>query len=730
MLELLNEDLPRQVGLGAVLFPEGCYFSVWAPDASDIVVHIYTKTEIKLGAISLGKKKGGIWYGLIKGVKAGYCYAYEALGEEKPEAGLYFKKGRFLADPYAKELNKPFLYNEDLYLNYNEDFIPKAIIREDDDGFNWEGVTKVYRDRSDVILYEAHVKGMTMLKEEVPNHLRGTYLGMCHPSVIEHLKYLGITTVQLMPVAASMSEPFLIKRHLSNYWGYNPVCFMAPNPAYAVIPSHAVLEFKTMVKTFHQNGIAVILDVVFNHTAEAGLDGPVLSYKGLDARSYYAYESNNNGYDDYQRFVNVTGCGNSFNADNSVATRLIIDSLKYWLTEMRVDGFRFDLAATICRESHGPYMRYAFDPNAGFLKACYADQDINSSLLIAEPWDIGFGGYQLGHFPRFWSEQNDKFRDCMRRFWRGDKGLLGEFATRLLGSRDVFYKGSRSITAAVNYVTYHDGFTLEDLVSYNSKHNELNLDNNTDGTTENFSCNCGVEGPSRSPEVTKQRWQMKRNLMATLLISQGIPHILGGDELSRTQLGNNNSYCQDNDLNYYHWNISPEQRYFLDFISKFIALLKQSKVLREVNLDDDNFYKFEQAYIAKWRRSDGHLLEEQDWHSPKQNHVCLYVGERNHQGERWCVLVNNEERDLMFRLPSIFHGRYWQVMLDSSEYDGTPRRFSNEAGLENFCAAHSIKILRMSNVQTSSLVSEKNLDELFSSHMLSRYSPGSTKFQE
>lgn len=320
MLELVVEDRPRNVGLGAVLFPDGCFFSVWAPNASDLIVHLYTKNEIKLGSFALGRKKGGIWFGFIKGVRAGDCYALEALGEYDPSRGLYFKAGRFLVDPYAKVLNKPFIYDDELYNSLNEAFIPKAIIAPEGEEFNWEGVPKVFRDRADVIIYEAHVRGMTRLKEEVPVEQRGTYLGMCHPSVIAHLKHLGITTLQLMPIAASMSEPFLVRKGLRNYWGYNPVCFMAPNPAYAVEPAKVLIEFKTMVKTLHQNGIAVILDVVYNHTAEGDGDGPIVCYRGLDAQSYYAYERGANGQPDYTRNINVTGCGNSFNADHIIST--------------------------------------------------------------------------------------------------------------------------------------------------------------------------------------------------------------------------------------------------------------------------------------------------------------------------------------------------------------------------------------------------------------------------
>lgn len=724
VLELISEDRPRLVGLGATVFPDGVFFNVWAPNAQELWIHLYTITEIKIGAIALNKKKGGVWYGFIKNLRPGDCYAIEAKGEYAPEKGLFFKEGRFLVDPYAKALNKPFVYSDEMYKNNNEAFIPKAIIQGPDD-FNWEGVSKVYRDRADVILYETHVRGMTKLKEEVPPEIRGTYLGMCHQSVIDHLKYLGVTTVQLMPVAASMTEPFLVRRGLRNYWGYNPVCFMAPNPDYASNPVNAVNEFKTMVKTFHQNGIAVILDVVFNHTAEGDIDGPILCYRGLDARSYYAVERRPDGTLDYKRYINATGCGNSFNADKLISLRLIMDSLQYWLTEMKVDGFRFDLAVTVGRESHGKDMFYSFDKNSGFFKSCFANEWTSRALMIAEPWDIGVNGYQVGKFPRWWSEQNDKFRDTVRRFWRGDKGLLGELATRMLGSRDIFLKGERSINASVNYITYHDGFTLEDLVSYKNKHNELNLDDNKDGTTENFSSNSGVEGQTKDHEVSLKRMQMKRNLMGTLIMAQGIPHILGGDELSRTQLGNNNAYCQDNDLSYWHWNISQEQRYFLEYTRKLLTLLQSSRVLKEINLFDDYFYKFEDDYIAKWRKYNGTLMQDCDWGSGQYNHFLLYIGDRNFKGERWCFMVNNEDHDLMFRLPSIFHNRYWHAVLDSSEEDGTPRRYSNESGLESMCAAHSMKLLRMDQVVgANEMTSEKHIEELAQSHMLDRYTHG------
>ncbi len=684
----------KRLPLGATAFEDGVYFAVWAPECTKVAVHLFDREEHEIKKFFLKERKGGVWYGFEEGVTPGTCYAFEAMGKEEPEKGIYFQDGRLLADPYAFELNKPFLFNSDAYSNHSASFIPKAVIAPYQDDFDWQGVTKPVILRNRVILFETHVKGFTKLNEELPEQLRGTYLGMAEPCVIEHLKKLGITAVQLMPVAASMSEPDLTERGLCNYWGYNPVCFMAPDPRYACDPFNAVNEFRTMVRELHRAGIAVILDVVYNHTAEGGYGGPVLSMKGLANKDYYAFADGENG-PNYKDYYNVSGCGNSYNTDSRPGLKLVIESLKHWLTYMQVDGFRFDLGVTLNREFHGS-SRFEFEPNSGFLKSCFCDDVISQAILIAEPWDIGHDGYRLGGFPVGWSEQNDHFRDGVRRFWRGDRGLLGEFATRIMGSRDIFRKDFRSINASVNYVTYHDGFTLEDLVSYNGKHNEANGYNNTDGTNENYSTNCGEEGPSKNPVVLARRWQLKRNYIATMLIAQGMPHLLAGDEFSHTQMGNNNAYCQDNEISYIKWDKSAETRDFIDFIGRCAELRKSSLMLSEINLDDDRYHLRNNVYQAHWYRPNGVALDEGGWNSLDPQAMLLHAGALDDEtGEHWCLLFNNTDNDIYFTLPKAPAGRMWSAVIDTSEPTGVPSRFSNRTGLASVCSQHSIKVMTL-----------------------------------
>ncbi|MCR5083923.1 MAG: glycogen debranching protein GlgX [Succinivibrionaceae bacterium] len=685
-------DVCRLLRQGVTVTPDGCFFAVWAPQAEGIVIHVRDEGGKDFGAFRLPERQGGIWMGQADGVAPGMCYAIEALGREDAAQGLYFKEGRLLVDPAATVLTKPFIYNHDQYLSDSASFIPWAVITPEDDGFDWQGVGKPDLESSTVILYETHVKGFTKLREDIPEEIRGTYLGLAHPRVIAYLKDLGITAVQLMPVAASMSEPDLTERGLCNYWGYNPVCFRAPDPRFATDPRKAALEFKTMVRELHRAGIAVILDVVYNHTAEGGLGGPVLSFKGLDNRSYYAFERDEKGAPRYNRYQNVTGCGNSFSTDSSIGLCHVVESLRHWLTEMQVDGFRFDLGVTVCRETHGE-SNYAFEQNSAFLKTCFCDEVLSSALLIAEPWDIGLGGYNLGGFPMGWSEQNDRFRDTVRRFWRGDSGLIGDFATRMMGSRDVFCKGMRSMNASVNFVTYHDGFTLEDLVSYSQKHNEANGYGNSDGSNENFSSNSGVEGPTVDQAIEERRWQLKRNLMATLLLSQGMPHILAGDEMSRTQRGNNNAYCQDNELTWQHWGMGEREAQFHAYVRRLISMRRRLRVLSELNLSDDSFHLLDRKYFATWELPNGNSMQVVNWQDPRQSSLMLFVGDCDPAGERCVVLINRSDYDTYFTLPSTLDGGRWLVQVDSSESDGVPRRFSNADHLEAVCARNSVKLL-------------------------------------
>lgn len=713
MIKSTDKELGRtDVRLGATYDGEGFNFVFWAPDARSLRIHFYTPSEEKKGVVTMTGRKGGVWYAYVTGLSVGDLYAVEALGEEDPGRGLYFKEGRFLADPYAVAFNRPFIYDEDEYLYHSERFIPKAIL-QGHDNFNWQGVKKPSFLRNGAIIYETHVKSLTKLHPKVPPHLRGTYLGLAQPCVIEHLKRLGVTVVQLQPVAISMTEPGLVKKGLVNYWGYNPVNFFAPDPRYASEPRNVINEFKTMVRELHRNGIAVILDVVYNHTAEGGFGGPVLSFKGFDNRSYYAFEEGANGRDDYTRYMNCTGCGNSFNTDSPYGLQVVHQAMEYWSRVMLVDGFRFDLATTVARETHRGLPRFIFEPNSAFFKTCFSSRLLSSLLLVAEPWDVGFGGYQLGNFPLGWSEQNDRFRDTVRKFWRGDRGLLGEFATRIMGSRDIFLKGKRSINASVNFVTYHDGFTMEDLVSYNYKHNELNLENNQDGANENYSCNCGQEGPTDDPGVIERRERMKRNLMATVILSQGVPHLMGGDELGHTQLGNNNAYCQDNDLSYYNWNITNIQNRFIDFISNLITLRQSSEILRELNLDDDNFYTSEERITVSWLKPDGEPMTAQDWNNPDCQSFMLHIGELAEDGEDWCFIFNQGESELYYQMPVLAHDHKWSAKIDTSEVDGIPKRFSDDIALEGMVAPFSIKILKSQSVEDKTRFADMHQEDLW-----------------
>ncbi|MDD6068122.1 MAG: glycogen debranching protein GlgX [Succinivibrio sp.] len=661
----------RLVPLGATPTKEGCYFAVWSPNARSIVIHIFNHQEKELYKVALPEKRGSIWYGFLPNVTVGDLYAIEALGENDPDRGLFFKEGRYLTDPYAKLLSKPFTYNYNEYLNNNAKFIPKCIVISNE--FDWEDVPNPSFGRDGLIIYEANVKGVTKLNPLVPEKLRGKYLGLCHPSVINHFKKLGVTAIQLNPIAAFMSEPHLAKSGLVNYWGYNPINFMAPDPKYAVEYQKAVVEFKTMVKELHKHNIAVILDVVYNHTAEGGKNGCVLSLRGLDARNYYTYRSDPYGNYDFTNCYDVTGCGNTVNAQARPTLNLILDSLIYWAKHMRVDGFRFDLGVTVCRETHGSSF-HEFDADGAFLKSCFCIDRLAQSIMIAEPWDVGPNGYRLGQFPQGWSEQNDQFRDTVRRFWRGDKGLIGKFATRIMGSRDIFTRDRRSINASVNYITYHDGFTLEDLVSYSHKYNEANGEENRDGTNENYSSNQGVEGPTKDPEVLKRRWLLKRNLMATTLISQGIPHLLGGDEFSHTQKGNNNVYCQDNELSWTHWDYSRENVEFINFIGRINHLRNKSKMLRELTLNGDMYHVNGISFEAKWFSIDGSPMTDDKWNNPDRDAITLTICSKNSDvDENWCLLFSQTYNERTFELPVLDVSSEWVELLDTNVPNGIPK---------------------------------------------------------
>ena len=681
----------NEAPLGAFVRDGGCNFSVWAPEATKVTLILYTDNEQEIVRYELPEKHDGLWFGFVKNVRPGQLYAYSVDGVNDPKNGLSFDASKVLIDPYAKKLNRPVDWNYDLYLNDSGRFISKSVV-VDDNAFDWQGVKKPGLTKDRTILYETHVKGFTKLRDDIPEEYRGTYLGLSHPNVIKYLKDLGITAVQVMPVFAKMSESRLVDMGLSNYWGYNPISFMAPEPSYAL--HDAVTEFKTMVRELHRAGIGVIMDVVYNHTAEGGHGGPNVSFRGFDCRNYYVYELNQDKSVNYLATTNVTGCGNSFNASSEPGLRIILDSMRYWLTEMQVDGFRFDLAVTVARETT-PYVFNSFETHGTFFKACHADPVINKCILIGEPWDIGGFGYRVGQFPSQWSEQNDRYRDTVRSFWRGDQGKMGDFATRLLGSRDLYPKNIRSINSSVNFVSYHDGFTLEDVVSYNDRHNEANGEHNRDGTSNNISYNWGEEGPTKNPSILRKRAQVKRNMLASLMLSQGIPHFVAGDEIGRTQNGNNNAYCQDNEISYVHWDLNQSQKNLRDFVSLLTRIRTGSKVFTDLQLKGDNFrHQAGVQHDVDWYHPNGSLLEDGDWASPVSQAFMLDIGEHRENGERYIILFNASRYDICFHLPDADEDMAWSVIMDTSEENGIPDRYGDEKGLIPVCCSLCMKLLK------------------------------------
>ena len=677
----------REAPLGASLDEGGCNFVIYSPNATDVSLCLFDKDEKEICRFPFKCKKGPYWYGYVKGVKAGQLYGYRVSGPNDPSRGLLFDPSKLLIDPYSKALSR---HQEWDYKKYSQDddqdMMSKSVVV--DDSFDWQGVEKPVLPEENVILYETHVKGYTKLNHDVPRDLRGTYLGLVQPKVIEHLKQIGITAVELLPCSSYMSEPRLVDLKLSNYWGYNTLCWMAPEPMYA--KSDAVTEFKTMVRELHRAGIAVIMDIVFNHTCEGGNGGPLLCYRGFDDAGYYWHDRTKDGSVDYTSYSNFTGCGNSFNADNPAALRLIMDSLRYWSEVVKVDGFRFDLAVTVARGKNG------FSQDSGFLRAIGQDPVLSREILIAEPWDVGGFGYRVGQFPPGWHEQNDRYRDTVRSFWKGDRGRMAEFATRILGSRDIYPKNIRSINSSVNFITYHDGFTLTDVVSYNERHNEANLEENRDGTSQNLSYNCGTEGPTADIKINQQREKKKRSMLATLLISQGMPHIVAGDEMGRTQLGNNNAYCQDNRISWVNWHLGSEDRDLVKFVGRVTRLRLSSEVFKSLRLSDDKYLsiKGDSVHQVAWHHPNGNILTDGDWNDPDSKVFLLDIGDPDGKADRFLILFNASSYDISFHLPDPSKGMWWSAVLDSSVPDGDPERDMRIDRSIPMCRSYSVKVIK------------------------------------
>jgi isoamylase len=575
---------------------------------------------------------GDVWHGHVPGAGHGTRYGFRVHGPWDPSAGLRCNAAKLLLDPYTRAVRGGVEWHQAVNGDDPADsapYVPRSVVSAEP--FEWGDDRPPRTALADSVIYEAHVKGLTYLHPDVPEPLRGTYAGLAHPAVIEHLQRLGVTAVELLPVHQFVHDGALVARGLRNYWGYQPIGYFAPHNEYAA-SGDAVGEFKHMVRALHAAGLEVLLDVVYNHTAEGNQDGPTLCFRGLDNPAYYRLA------EDRRYYVDDTGVGNTLDTHRPAALRLVMDSLRYWAQEMHVDGFRFDLAATLGRGGTD------FDPSGAFLDAIGQDPVLSEVKLIAEPWD--WGGYDLGDFPAGWSEWNGRYRDTVRDFWRGTPGTLADFATRLTGSSDLFGHGRRP-TASINLVTVHDGFTLNDLVSYDAKHNEANGEGNRDGNDDNRSWNCGAEGPTDDRSVLALRARQRRNLLVTLLLSDGVPLLLGGDELGRTQRGNNNAYCQDNEISWVDW--AQADRDLLEFVARVCRLRRQHDVFRRT--------RFFATGELGWLRPDGQPMEAADWSNPGARAVA--VG-----GADGLLLVNAWWEPLGFRLPD---DRTWAVELDSAD---------------------------------------------------------------
>jgi isoamylase len=649
--------------LGATWDGMGVNFALFSAHAERVELCVFdARGRRELARYVLPEYTDQIWHGYLPDARPGTLYGYRVYGPYEPARGHRFNHHKLLVDPYAKELHGSVRWSDahygyriggrsgDLSFDRRDDAsgMPKCVVV--DTAFTWGGDRRPQISWKDTIFYELHVRGYTQMHPDVPPALRGTFAGLSSPAVIAYLVDLGITTVELLPVHAFVDDRFLVERRLRNYWGYNSLAFFAPEPRYL---TGGINEFKTAVKHLHEAGIEVVLDVVYNHTAEGNHQGPTLSLRGIDNASYYRLSEDPRYYDD------STGCGNTLDLRHPRVLQLVMDSLRYWVEEMHVDGFRFDLATSLAREDAG----YAKD--AAFFKAIAQDPVLSRVKLIAEPWDLGLGGYQVGNFPPGWSEWNGKYRDTMRRFWRGSDGVLPEFASRLAGSSDLFGRDGRRPRASVNIVTVHDGFTLTDLVSYNGKHNDANLEDNRDGSDDNESWNCGAEGTTDEPDIMALRERQKRNLLASLFFSLGAPLLLAGDEFGRTQRGNNNAYCQDNEISWIDWNgRSGADLALADFTRMIIRMRKGHPAFgHEAFFHGEMLPKGDRKDIT-WLHDTGTEMNEEHWHANLRV-VGVFFGER----PLLAMLFNASEHDVDFVLPEP-GSIEWTLALDTA-LDGT-----------------------------------------------------------
>ena len=667
--------------LGVTWDGRGANFALFSDNAERVELCLFdTAGERETARIELPEYTDEIWHGYVSGVVPGQLYGYRVYGPYAPERGHRFNHHKLLIDPYARMLVGQFRWNDAVFghvvgdprgdLSFDErdsaPFVPKCCLI--DRAFDWNNDPVLRRRWSDSVIYELHVRGFTMLHQSVDQRLRGTFAGLADRNVVQYLRDLGITAVELMPIHGAIDEFALVKRGLRNYWGYNSIAYFAPESRY--LADQGLAEVKQCIRRLHDAGLEVIVDVVFNHTAESDQLGPTLSFRGIDNASYYQLQD--------QRFYrNFTGTGNSLNLHHPRVMQMVMDALRYWVEDFHIDGFRFDLAAELSRGGDG-----AFDPLSGFLKAVGEDPVLARIKLIAEPWDVGDGGYRLGSFPPRWAEWNDRYRDLIRRFWRGEQGLIGELAARLTGSSDIFQKQGRRPWASINYVASHDGFTLDDIVSYREKHNELNGEDNRDGTSQNYSDNYGVEGPTTDVEIGKIRQGQKRNMLATLFVSLGVPMLMEGDEFGRTKKGNNNSFPQDNEISWVDWLLlqSNDGARLRDFVRALLRLRRTHSVFRRPYFFDGRLVPGQRTKDITWLTSDGREMEQTDWRDPAARFLSYRLSgdagamhrmpwDQAEPDYDFLIILNAHEETVSYSLPQDPRSARWSLVIDTSRAD-------------------------------------------------------------
>jgi glycogen operon protein len=670
----------RPYPLGANWDGRGVNIALYSENATRVELCLFDSPDAQQESlkIDLPEQTDLVWHAYLPDLRPGAIYGFRVHGPFEPEKGHRFNPHKVLLDPYAKQVvrstrwgDEMFGYivgdpREDLSLDERDNAASAPLAAVVDPAYTWGDDRPPRTPPNKTVIYELHVKGFTQRHPDVPEHLRGSYAAIGSDAAIRHFRKLGVTAVELLPVHHHVDDRHLSDRGLSNYWGYNTLAFFAPDIHYKSRDRYgdALREFKTMVRCLHAAGIEVILDVVYNHTAEGNHLGPTLSFRGIDNAAYYRLSAENKRY-----YTDFTGCGNTLNMQNPRVLQLIMDSLRYWVLDMHVDGFRFDLASTLARELH------EVDKLGAFFDIVHQDPVLSQVKLIAEPWDLGEGGYQVGNFPVGWSEWNGKYRDCVRHFWKGDGGIISEFATRICGSSDLYAWSSRQPHASINFVTCHDGFTLNDLVSYDGKHNEANGEENRDGANDNISWNCGAEGPTEVPAIRELRERKKRNFLATLILSQGVPMLLAGDEMGHTQSGNNNAYCQDNELTWLNWDLSREQQALLDFTRRILAFWRGEPVLQQRRFFHGREIRGEKIKDVMWFDPSGEEMSPEAWNTGYARSLGLILRGDNIDSDEYGATISGDTLlmlfnadhalDLSFNLPKLDKTHYWEMVFDT-----------------------------------------------------------------